>query len=86
MTRKDYIRIAGAIANVEAMNEEIPDERGLQAATLRIVVDSLCGALREDNPRFNRATFEMAALPIQHARRAAYVREALEATHSGSTA
>lgn len=84
MTRKDYIRIAAAIAEVEAMNEDIPDQYGLQAATLRIVVDRLALALAADNPRFKRATFETACLPAEHARRAAAVRAVFEAESVGS--
>jgi hypothetical protein len=74
MTRKDYVAIAAAIATVEAANETAGDPAGVAASTLRMVVDQVAWTLGQDNPRFDRARFEAAALPIETARREEYMK------------
>lgn len=69
MTAKDFRLIAGAISDVEFLNEQTPDPAGIGAATLRLVVDAIAGRIASQHPRFNAGRFEMAALPIQSERR-----------------
>lgn len=75
MTRKDYISIASALASVEAMNEEaLGDPAGIGASTLRLTVSEVARVLANDNPRFDHARFEAAALPRETARREEYMK------------
>lgn len=78
MTRKDYIKLAAAFAVVEAMNEDISDEAGIGASTLRLTVAVVSDALRDDNPRFDGERFAAAALPIGTARREAMIQDVLD--------
>lgn len=78
MTRKDYIRIAEALASVEAMNEEVLDDpQGIGASTLRLVVAEVARVLAEDNSRFDLARFEIASLPREHARKVEAIKRSL---------
>lgn len=78
MTRKDYIAIAGALAAVEAMNEEVLDDpQGIGASTLRLVVGEVARVFANDNPRFDHARFEVAALPRENARKVAAIQSVL---------
>ena len=68
MTKRDYELIASALAEVEAIIEDIPDKDGMSASTLRLVVDRIAAMAEKQNPRFRRGHFEIAAMPISNAR------------------
>ena len=61
MTRKDFELIAEAIAFVEKRY----GGRGTNNVVMEIV-EEIANAIEDEHPRFNRARFEMAALPILH--------------------
>jgi hypothetical protein len=55
MTRKDYVRIAAALAKARRLCETQNQRRGVERAALCIGVE-----LAADNPRFDRARFYVA--------------------------
>lgn len=68
MKRAEIDLIAKALAEVEELNELVPDPLGIGASTLRIVVDSVGAAVTATNSRYSKAEFEMKSLPRQHER------------------
>jgi hypothetical protein len=54
MTRKDYERIAQAIAECKP----VEDQPALAQAVARVrIIDAIADAMEDDNPRFQRAKF-----------------------------
>lgn len=68
MTIKDIDLICEALAEVEAIIEDIPDPNGMSASTLRLVVDRLSVRLEPTNSHFKRGIFEMKSMPISNER------------------
>lgn len=57
MTKKHYIAIAAAI--VDAIQEHRhPDMPGVPLLDGELLVNSLCGIFKADNPAFDRSRFE----------------------------
>lgn len=65
MTRKDYILLAEAVANVATRADlgDIPSHHHLPSVLWAIdqVIDHIAIALEKDNPRFDRERFIQAA-------------------------
>lgn len=61
MTRKDYVKLAGAF--VEASRASPVDQRGNEAYLLGLdrAIEEVANVLRADNPRFDRGKFYKAA-------------------------
>lgn len=79
MTRKDYVLIADAIAEVEAGLAVFgrPDESA--QVTLRNVIEALDWRLSRDNPRFDSDRFARHAMPLRARRLDDALREARDA-------
>lgn len=60
MTKKDYIRIAAAMFRSKADLQAYADSGKTPEAIHSFLVYSLCDALAEDNPRFDRVRFAIA--------------------------
>jgi hypothetical protein len=75
--RADTALVAAAIAEVEQLVEALPDEGGIGASTLRLVVDAIGGRVKAEHPRFNAGAFEIAAMPISSERRKQAILKAL---------
>lgn len=72
----DSSLVAQTIAAIEAM--DLPDHNGIGASTLRIVVDALGGAIKQEHPRFHTGEFQIACLPLQNERQKNAILRALE--------
>lgn len=74
MTRKDYIAIAGAIADIEFELWAKPEGALTYNELIGLVTDGIAVVLEGDNSRFDRARFELAAQPMLHKAKADRVR------------
>jgi hypothetical protein len=59
MTKKDFELIAEAIATVEG------DYKGMYRELIGEIVSEIADAIEKNHPRFNRARFEAAAMPLK---------------------
>ena len=75
MSRRDYVAIAAAIADLERDLAEGYWESCGPELMLSLVVDGLSSVFAADNERFDRDRFELAALPIMRAARAGRPRD-----------
>jgi len=83
MTKRDFEMVATVLASLESELEEMPDPSGGEdkataLATLRLTVDKLAVAFKQNSPRFDTGRFQTWAMPIRSARLKAEILRKLE--------